>query len=314
MGQHFCFLLLDGFSHLSFTCAVEPLRLANRASGEELYTFTLASENGQSATCLTGFKLAVDTDFANLPKCDRVFVLASYDMQFGMTPALKNALRRIRTQGTQLGGLCSGAWILAELGFLDGQRAALHWEFHDSFRETFPDTEVVRSVFVSNQKIVTAAGGTANVDLMLNLIGKEHGEDLAISVADQMVHNTIRDETVDQRISFQARVGVRNAHLANAVEIMRNSLEEPVSTTVIAHQIGISTRQLERLFRKHLEVTPKRYHTDLRLERARQLLMQTEQSVTEIAVACGFESTGHFSKVYRKRYGSAPNHQRVKKT
>lgn len=311
MGQHFCFLLLDGFSHLSFSCAVEPLRLANRASGEELFTFTLASESGNSATCLNGFKLAVDTDFANLPKCDRLFVLASYDMKAGLTPALKAALRHERSRGTNLGGLCSGAWILAELGFLDEMRVALHWEFHASFRETFPDTEVARSVFVSNEKVLTAAGGTANVDLMLTLIGREYGKELAISVADQMVHNTIRDETVDQRVSFQARVGVRNAHLANAVEIMRNSLEEPTSTSDIARQIGISTRQLERLFRKYLQVTPKRYHTELRLDRARQLLLQTEQSITEIAVASGFESGGHFCKVYRKRYGATPSHQRT---
>lgn len=312
MGQHFCFLLLDGFSHLSFSCAVEPLRLANRASGEELYKFTLASENGETATCLNGFKLAVDTDFANLPKCDRLFVLASYDMKAGLTPALKTALRYERARGTKMGGLCSGAWILAELGFLNGMRAALHWEFHESFRETFPDTEVVRSVFVSKEKVLTAAGGTANVDLMLSLIGQEYGEELAISVADQMVHNSIRDETVGQRVSFQARVGIRNPHLANAVEIMQNSLEEPTSTAIVAHQIGISTRQLERLFRKYLQITPKRYQTELRLERAQQMLLQTEQSITEIAVACGFGSIGHFCKVYRRRYGATPKHQRTK--
>lgn len=312
MSQHFCFLLLDGFSHLAFSCAVEPLRLANHVSGQELYRVSLASENGKTATCLSGFEVAVHAEFSDLPECDHVFVLASKDMKQRCTRPLLGALRYKRTHGTRIGGLCSGAWVLAELGLLNGLRTALHWDYHDSFKETFPDVKLVTGVFVGNEKHLTAAGGTATADLMLHLIEQEHGRDLAMVVADQMVYSAVREETVAQRVSLQARIGNRNRHLAEAVEIVRNSLEEPVSPGFVAESVGISTRQLERLFQKYLQTSPKKFMMDQRLERAQKLLLQTEQSVIEIAIACGFDSPGHFAKVYRSKYGITPLFQRNK--
>ncbi len=162
---------------------------------------------------------------------------------------------------------------------------------------------------------MTASGGTATADLMLSLIDRWQGSDLAIAVADQMVYNAVRNATAEQRVSLQSRNGMRNPHMAKAIQIMQDTLEHPpVSPTLIAGDIGISTRQLERLFGKYLNSSPKKYYMEMRLERARNLLVQTEASITDVALACGFESPpGHFSRVYRTAFGVTPPHlQRAK--
>ncbi len=308
--QHFCFLLVEDFSHLAFSCAVEPLRIANLVSGQELYRWSFASEQGGQAVCSNGSVTLVHSDFNDLPKCDQLFVLSGIHMRDHVTRRLLAALRRAKVHGTPIGALCSGAWVLAEAGFLDGMQAAIHWEYHDAFMEAFPEVNLVRSVFVADEKHVTASGGTATADLMLHLIEREHGHDLSVAVADQMVYNAVRNATAEQRVSLQSRNGMRNAHLTKAIQIMSERIANPVSPSVIAEQIGISTRQLERLFGKYLNASPKKYFMELRLEKARNLLIQTESSVTDVAFACGFESAGHFSRVYRATYGVTPMLQR----
>jgi len=219
-------------------------------------------------------------------------------------------LRREKRHGGTIGALCSGAWILADIGFLDGQDAAIHWEYHDSFMEKFPDVNLVRNVFVATGPHVTASGGTATADLMLHIIERHHGLDLATAVADQMVYTAVREASAEQRVSLQSRNGMRNSHLAKAIGIMQNTIADPISPTQIAENLGISSRQLERLFGKLLNTSPKKYHMEMRLERARHLLIQTESSITDVAFACGFESTGHFARVYKSAFGVSPSAQR----
>ena len=308
--QHFAFLLLEEFSHLAFSCAVEPLRIANLVSGEELYSWSFGSEQGQQVTCSNGSVTLVHFGFDAVPKCDQLFVLSGINMRNHVSKPLLAILRREKVRGTRIGALCSGAWVLAEAGFLDGKEAAIHWEYHDSFMEAFPEVNLVRSVFVAEEKYIMASGGTATADLMLHLIEREHGYDLAVAVADQMVYNAVRNATAEQKVSLQSRNGMRNAHLARSIQIMYDNISSPISPTLIAEQIGISTRQLERLFGKYLNTSPKKYFMEMRLERARNLLIQTEASVTDVAFACGFESPGHFSRVYRAAFNVTPMLQR----
>jgi len=145
---------------------------------------------------------------------------------------------------------------------------------------------------------------------MLHLIDQDHGYDLSVAVSDMMVYAGAREASVDQKISLQSRYGMRNPHVARAIEIMRAALEEPVSPSRIAHELGISVRQLERLFGRYFNTSPSRYYMELRLDRARNLLLQTEMSVSEIAIASGFQSVGHFTRLYRKAFGKTPSQQR----
>lgn len=310
-ATHFVFLLLENFSHLAFSCALEPLRIANLVSGRDLYRWSLASVDGISARCSNGSVTLVDRGLQPMGHADRLFVLSGIHVQQSTTPAVLNYLRREKSTGTAMGAICSAAYVLARAGFLDGVKTAIHWEYHDLFAEEFPEVDLVRSIFVANQKYITASGGTAAADLMLHLIARQHGNDLSTAVADQMCYNAVREGTAAQRVSIQSRHGMRNDHLARAIAIVEARMEDPLAPCELADLLGISTRQLERLFGRYLNTSPKRYITEMRLHRARNLIVQSEQSITEIAMACGFNSTSHFSKVFRSHYGISPLAQRT---
>ncbi len=309
--SHFVFLLLPQFSHLAFCCAVEPLRLANLVSGETLFRWTVASENGQPVMASNGCRLDVDCGPERTRGAERLMLITGNDVRKVLPPAVQAYLRRERAAGTPLAGLGAGAYALAKCGFLDGMDVAVHWAYHDIFAETFPEVRPVRTVFVAHERILTAAGGTAVADLMLHLIRQTHGEDLATLVADQMVYNAVREESAAQRVSIQSRHGMRSGPLVKAIAIMEKHIEEPVSPVTIAQELGISTRQLERLFKKFLSSTPKTYFNAMRLDRARNLLVQTELSVTEVAVATGFASPSHFCRLFRAHFGRSPHAHRT---
>ena len=312
--EHFHFFLVEDFTHMAFSCAIEPLRLANWIAGEELYAWSYASENGETVKSSNQSVTQVHGTFDARIKSDRLFVLGGLDVNKHISKGLISALRRERSHGAQIGALCAGSYALARAGFLDGCRVALHWEYHDSFMEEFPDVHLVRNVFVADEKFVTASGGTATADLVLHLISQTHGAELAVEIADQMVYNAVREASAEQKVSLQARHGMRNPHLARAIQSMSSAIEEPLSTAEIAETIGISTRQLERLFGRYLNCSPSKYYLEMRLKKARNLLVQSECSVTEVAVAAGFKSSTHFARVYRSTFGVAPGSQRARIT
>ena len=311
--RRFAFLLLDRFTMLPFTAAIEPLRLANRAAGRELYSWRLVGPRGDWAACSNGTRVALDGALEADPPPERedvILVCGGTDIAREATRPVLNWLRRQARGGPTLGAVCTGAWILAEAVLLDGRKATIHWENHDGFAEAFPQVDLYRSVFVNDGNRLTAAGGTSPIDMMLNLIATAHGDAIAAEVADQMLHTTIRTNQDRQRLSIPTRIGVRHPRLAAIIARMEGNLEDPISPARLAEDAGMSTRQLERLFRRYLNRSPKRYYMETRLARARNLLMQTEMSVIEIALASGFSSPSHFSKCYRALYGSTPYRER----
>jgi transcriptional regulator GlxA family with amidase domain len=193
---------------------------------------------------------------------------------------------------------------------LNGRRATIHWENHDSFAEDFDEVELTKSVFMKDGKFMTTAGGTSSIDLMLKLIAEDFGEDLANAVADQLIYSSIRTDQDTQRLSVPTRIGVRHPKLSQVIQMMETNIEEPISPSLLAKYVGMSTRQLERLFRRYLNRSPKRYYMELRLQKARNLLMQTDMSVINVALACGFASPSHFSKCYRAHYHTTPYRER----
>ncbi|PKP80024.1 MAG: AraC family transcriptional regulator [Alphaproteobacteria bacterium HGW-Alphaproteobacteria-2] len=311
--RRFVFLLLERFTLISFASAVEALRLANRMAGRTLYTWATAGENGESVTCSAGIGFRLDMGLDELAREDTLMVCGGIDVQSATTKRIVNWLRREARRGVAVGGLCTAAHALAKAGLLEGRRATLHWENQDAFEEEFPEVTLVRSVFVADQNRMTAAGGTASIDLMLKLIADDHDTDLANAVADQLIYSAIRTDQDTQRLSIPTRIGVRHPRLGAAIQMMEKAIEEPVSPAALAQAVGMSTRQLERLFRRYLGRSPKRYYMELRLQKARNLLMQTDMSVINVALACGFTSPSHFSKCYRALYATTPYRERGSK-
>ncbi|MDW4496522.1 GlxA family transcriptional regulator [Sulfitobacter sp. D35] len=308
--QRFVFVLLENFTLLSFASAIESLRIANRMADRRIYDWIVVGEGGETVPCSAGAQFKLDGDLGELGRDDTVMLCGGIDVQAATTKKVLSWLRREARKGLRVGGLCTAAYTMARAGLLDDKKATIHWENQDSFAEEFQDVTLTKSVFVVDGNRMTTAGGTSSIDLMLKLIADGHGEDLANLVADQLIYSSIRTDQDTQRLSVPTRIGVRHPKLSQVIQMMEQAIEEPISPSVLAKNVGMSTRQLERLFRRYLSRSPKRYYMELRLQKARNLLMQTDMSVINVALACGFASPSHFSKCYRAHYDTTPYRER----
>jgi transcriptional regulator GlxA family with amidase domain len=279
-------------------------------AGHEAYQWRIIGEGGEEVRCSAGSVFKLDGDLDELSRDDTMMICSGVNVQQFTTKKLLGWVRREARKGIPVAGLCTAAYTLAKAGLLDDKRATIHWENHDSFLEEFPEVELTKSVFVVDGNRLTTAGGTSSLDLMLKLIAKDLGEDLANAVADQLIYSSIRTDQDTQRLSVPTRIGVRHPKLSQVIQIMESNIEEPISPSFLAKDVGMSTRQLERLFRRYLNRSPKRYYMELRLQKARNLLMQTDMSVINVALACGFASPSHFSKCYRAHYDTTPYRER----
>ena len=308
--RRFVFLLLDRFTMISFAGAIEPLRITNRMLERQAYSWVFAGENGTEVRCSNGAAFKLDMGLSEVSRDDTILVCGGIEVQEATTRPVLNWLRREARRGSSIGGICTGSYAMARGGLLDGKRATIHWENQDSFIEEFEDVKLTKSIFVIDGNRMTTAGGTASLDLMLKLIAQDHGEDTANIVADQLIYTSIRTDQDTQRLSIPTRIGVRHPKLSQVIQIMESNIEDPISPATLAEDVGMSTRQLERLFRRYLNLSPKRYYMELRLQKARNLLMQTDMSVINVALACGFASPSHFSKCYRAHYQTTPYRER----
>ncbi len=309
-GKHFVFALVPRFTMLSFACAVDCLRIANRVIGHDAYRWTLVSEGGGPVRCSADIEYGVDRDLDEFRRDDRIILCGGLNVVENTSKRMVNWLRREARKGATIGGLCTAAHALASAGLLDGKRATIHWENQDSFAEEFDDVDLTKSVFVIDGNRYTTAGGTSSIDLMLKIIATDFDEETANAVADQLIYSSIRTDQDTQRLSVPTRIGVRHPKLSQVIQMMEANIEEPISPSILAKDVGMSTRQLERLFRRYLNRSPKRYYMELRLQKARNLLMQTDMSVINVALACGFTSPSHFSKCYRSHYSTTPYRER----
>ena len=308
--RRFVFVLMENFTLLSFSSALDALRIANRMAGKTLYEWTFIGENEEVVSCSAGTQFKLDNSLIELHRDDTVLLCGGTSIQEATTKKLIGWLRREARRGLTIGGLCTAAYPMAKAGLLDEKKATIHWENQDSFAEEFLEVELTKTVFVCDGNRYTTAGGTSSIDLLLKIIADEHGEDLANAVADQMIYSSIRTDQDTQRLSVPTRIGVRHPKLSKVIQMMEINIEEPISPSILAKDVGMSTRQLERLFRRYLDRSPKRYYMELRLQKARNLLMQTDMSVINVALACGFASPSHFSKCYRAHYDTTPYRER----
>ena len=310
MAQDFYFLLLPGFSSMGFISAIEPLRVANRFRGE-LYRWHVLSCEGGAVLASNGMSVNAEGGLGVLEAGATLLVVAGFDPLTHVTPALNQWLRRLDNDGVTLGAIDTGSVVLAQAGLLDGYRLTLHWEALEAFKESYPALHVTQELFEIDRQRITCAGGTASIDLMLDLIAQAHGAELAIQVSEQFVLGRIRPRKDHQRMQVATRYGIHNKKLVQVIGEMEQHSEPPLSTSQLALGINVTRRQLERLFRLHLNDTPRNFYLGLRLEKARQLLRQTDLSVLDISIACGFESPSYFTRSYRARFSCAPRQDRV---
>lgn len=304
-------VLVPNFSLMAYASTIEPLRAANYVAGRELYSWRTLSSSGGVVTSSSGLDVLTEPiSQATDPPPQLVVVCGGMDTDRHRDRHLEAELRRLARSGCIVGAVSTGSFVLARAGLLDGFRCTVHWECMDAFAQAFPELRVENRLYVIDGPRITCAGASAAIDLMLEILRRRHGEQLSAQVAEQFVHGRGRDAEAAQRLDARYRYGVRHPQLVRAIALMEQTLAFPLPKREIAGRIGISPRQLERLFKQELGQSPSRFYMALRLQRARRLLRQTPMSVTEVAFACGFETASHFAKCYKEVFGERPSRER----
>lgn len=303
---HVSFVLAPRFTMLAFTAALEPFRIANQLAGQALFRWSVHSEDGQPVTASNGLAVLPDAALPAEAPAGWVLVCGGVTPDRTMGATLGHWLRAQWRRGRAVGGLCTGAYALARAGILRGRRFTLHWENIAGFRETFPELSPERQIFCVDERIITCAGGVAAADLALHLIATHHGVGLARKVMEMCLLTAQRGAEAAQLPSTAARLATRNATVLRAAEFLERDCENGFDLRRCADHVGTAPRQLQRLFRQHLGCTPRQFAAELRLDRGRMLLAETNMSVTEVAIACGYASRSAFSKGFRARFGTSP--------
>ncbi|USG60347.1 GlxA family transcriptional regulator [Sneathiella marina] len=311
--KKFGFVVTPKSSMNCLVCGIDTLRIANRMSGQHLYDWNILTINGESERCSSGIEILPDLSFEEATSLDILFVLGGLETDKINDEHLLAELRRIAHHGTEIGAMSTGAFILAAAGLLNNYRCTIHWEGAISLQERYPQVIFTGSLFEIDRNRYTCAGGTAVIDMMLHMITEQHGSKLAQDISLQFMHDRIRTHHDKQQVVRKLQLAAKSQKLLSIVEIMEQNIEDPISPENLAATVGISIRQVERLFRQHTDKSPARYYMELRLEHARLLLLQTSMSITEIFIASGFTTHSHFAKSYREQYGISPSRERKPK-
>ncbi len=306
----YAFLTLPNYSLIAVANALEPLRMANRLFGRDIYEWSLISWDGRPTEASSGISLSPTGSLEKLGAVDILFVCGGINVREAVSPALLATLRRLAERRVALGGLCTGGYALARAGLLDNCRATIHWENLSALREEFPRVRISDQLFTVDRDRYTCSGGTAPLDLMLNLIRERLGWRISQRVSEQFIVERVRKDTDRQYVPLRAQIGISHRGLLRVAQLMEEHIEKPLSLEQIAKATGLSRRQIERLFKRDLNCVPKRYYLEIRLRRARELLLQTAMPITDITAACGFQSPPHFSKCYRQLFGHPPSVER----
>lgn len=306
------FLLLPGFSSLPMSSAVEPLLVCNRLEGEERYRIEYLSLDGQPVATTGGLCCAVNKPLEDYAPESILMICgcspADHKTEQSLTDWLKNHHRNF----SALGGISSGGYVLAEAGLLKGKKASIHWWGGQQLIEQFADVNVSNDVFSLDSDRFTCKGGTAALDMMVMLIGRQQGADMGEALAQYFVRERVGGDESSQRKLLSASERDEQPKLAEAIDLMEANIEEPLTADDIAHHVAISRRQLERLYKKYLGSVPSKYYLQIRLDYGRSLLHNRSASIADIALRCGFSSGAHFSTAYRNLYGLTPSEERAR--
>ncbi|BBU32234.1 HTH-type transcriptional regulator CdhR (plasmid) [Burkholderia sp. THE68] len=309
--QRMGFFLVPHFSMMALSSVTEPLRAANRVSGKALYSWHLMSADGEPVSSSSGFALLPDFAITSSPALSHVFVVASIGVSNYRNAQVFDFLRRYAANGSTIGGISLGTMILARAGLLDKRRCTIHWEALKELADEFPSLDVSRDLYCIEGDRMTCSGGTAAIDMMLDLIARQHGHQLAAEVADQFIHTRMRTAQESQKMAIQWRYGVEDRRIVHAVTLMEQNIERPIPMKTIASLAGISPRTFERMWIKHFNVRPSQFYLELRLKAAQKLIRESSLSLLDVAMQCGFASASHLGRCYKQLFSKTPGQERA---
>lgn len=304
MTQSLAFILMPGFSAIAFFAALEPLRIANRLSSKALFAWTIHAPDGDYAAASNGMQLRSDGPLPDAPHT--LVICAGFDPLDSARPALLGQIRRMWRAGCQIGSIDTGAFVLAEAGILGREMITLHWEAAEEFRRRYPRIPVSTELYERHARLITCAGGTAAMDMMLDDIAARHGLALAQAVSDQLIHDRIRPASAPQRTVLGLETQFAGPVVKRLVTAMERGMAGGRALATILADEGLQRRQAERRFGATLGISPGRFYRALRLRHAVDLIRQTGMPVHEAALAAGFSSQPTFSRACRQQFGLSP--------
>ena len=306
----FGILAFPGFPMMAFSAVIEPLRAANTITSKALYQWFVVGQDGGTITASNGIRINPDHAAQSAPPADFIVVCSGGDADKLTAVQPLNWIRKNLRQGAHIGSVADGAFYLARAGLLDGFACTLHWRSQPAFVEAFPSLNLVRSIYVIDGTRFTSAGGIGALDMMLDVIARQNGGDLAKQVAEWFVHDRIRDSTDRERLQLRVRTGIRDDLVLDAVARFEASGEGSIKVSDVAGKLGVSVGKLERAFKAELGQGPAEYYKRLKLRHARDLLEHSAMSVREIGLASGYASFSAFVRSFRGFYGETPRQAR----
>jgi transcriptional regulator GlxA family with amidase domain len=286
--------------------AIDPLRAANRISGEDLFRYKLVSVGGEPATTTCGLPVAVSDKFDPAAPTDMIVVVAGFGTQGYATASFLQGLRRAARSARACGGVEAGTWLVARAGLLEGRAATTHWEDMEDFAAAFPGTEVRPDRYVIDGPVFTCGGASPTFDLMLHLVRSRLGMATALDVASVFIYDQSRAATDAQPLVSLGRLDGYDPRLAQAIRLMEAHIDQPLGIGAIARRAGITSRTLESIFSKSIGETPGAYYLRLRLNAARRLVVDTRVAMADIAARTGFSSAAAFSRAFARSFGKPP--------
>jgi len=305
------FLLIDDFSIMGLSGPMEVYRHANRFGPKAAYNTMIASVDGTHVSASNGLQIRADLSLDALEYTDVFVIVAGVGAEKVADRKLLTTLQKLSEQRCVLGGVSTGALILARAGLLNGYRATVHWESFASLVELYPGVTPVFQHYVRDRDRITCSGGTSTIDLFLDLVSDDLDSEVLTRIAEQMQMDRQRPGEDKQGHRLNRHGKPLSTTVARAVARIEYSIDEPTRVDELARIAGVTSRHLLRLFRQELGTTPSQFCLDIRLQRAHSLILNTNMALSDIAAATGFNSRSHMTQRYRNRYAETPTQTRL---
>lgn len=295
-------LLFDGFSNLCLANFLEPFRAANTLARQKLYQWRCLTPNGGAVQSSSGISVVPDRGFEDQSGWV-LAVMPSYGFSAYQDLDLLKRLGRAAKRHEAIAGLDTGSWLLARSGLLDSYTATIHWEEQTLFAESFPEVDATRERYVLDRDRYTCSGALAAFDLAQALIAQHHGPVLSLEVGEFLLADRQRRSSVAVR-------GLGRGLVSRAWQLMQANLEPPLSIAELAKSLGCSQKTLETRFRSELATTPSALYRRLRLNQALKLVIETDQSIAEVAGRSGYENASAMTRAFKAEFGVPPQDMR----
>lgn len=308
--KSFAFLLQDGFTLSSLSALIDPLKTANEILGEDVFSWTIVSETGQPALSSTHLSITPDSTLEEMAEPDILIVLSDPTSRFENAKSTPARLRRLDRSGVILGGVGGGVFSLARAGVMAGHKCSVHWGYQAAFKAEFPHLDCSNKIMIQDRRRITASGSTAVFELVLNILNKAIGHELMTEVACWFQHPSVRSDEIDQMhptIDQKYCEDSLPPLVGRAIRLFRENVEEPIQISSIADELGVSCRQLERLFTETAGCSPRSYYYLVRLRVAKQLVTHSNNSISQIASLTGFRRRADLVSRYKQAFGDPPS-------